>query len=91
MDLDGAIDIVTADPAGTLALVHNGIGARNRSLRVQLKGRVSNRSAVGSKIQIRAGSMGARIETSAATPPVAPADVVFGLGHRTSVDGVRSG
>jgi Flp pilus assembly protein TadD len=89
VDLDGAIDIVTADPAGTLALFHNGIGARNRSLRVQLKARVSNRSAVGSKIQIRAGSMGARIETSAATPPVAPADVVFGLGRRTSVDVVR--
>jgi lipoprotein NlpI len=89
VDLDGAIDIVTADPAGTLALFHNGIGARNRSLRVQLKGRVSNRSAVGSKIQIRAGSMAARIETSAATPPVSPADIIFGLGRRTSVDVVR--
>ena len=89
VDLDGAVDIVTADPAGALALFRNDIGTRNRFLRVQLKGRVSNRSAVGSKVQIRAGSMGARIETSAATPPVAPADVVFGLGRRTTVDVVR--
>jgi hypothetical protein len=89
LNLDGAVDIVTADPAGALALFRNDIGARNRSLRVQLKGRVSNRSAVGSKVQIRAGSMGARIETSAATPPASPADVVFGLGRRAGVDVVR--
>jgi Tfp pilus assembly protein PilF len=89
VDLDGAIDIVTADPAGALSLVRNDVGTRNRSVRVQLKGRVSNRSAVGSKIQIRADSLGARIETSAATPPVAPADVVFGLGRRAGFDVVR--
>jgi tetratricopeptide (TPR) repeat protein len=89
VDLDGAIDMVTADPSGAFYLFRNDVGARNRSLRVQLKGRVSNRSAVGSKIQIRAGSLGARIETSAATPAVAPADVVFGLGRRAGVDVVR--
>lgn len=49
-------------------LFRNDVGTRNRSLRVQLEGRVSNRSAVGSTIQIRAGSLGARTETSATTP-----------------------
>ncbi len=68
VDLDGATDMVTADPAGALFLFRNDVGTRNRSLRVQLEGRVSNRSAVGSKIQIRAGSLGARTETSATTP-----------------------
>ena len=59
---------VTADPAGALFLFRNDVGTRNRSLRVQLEGRVSNRSAVGSTIQIRAGSLGARTETSSTTP-----------------------
>jgi hypothetical protein len=89
VNLDGAIDLVMADATGALSLFRNDVGARNRSVRVQLKGRVSNRSAVGSKIQIRAGGLGARVETSAATPPVAPADVVFGLGRRLGVDVVR--
>jgi hypothetical protein len=36
-----------------------------------------------------AGSLRQKIETSATTPPVAPADVVFGLGPRERADAVR--
>jgi Tfp pilus assembly protein PilF len=89
VDLDGAIDMVSIDRTGRLALFRNSAAARNRSVRVQLKGRVSNRSAAGSKIQIRAGGLGGRIETSIATPPAAPADVVFGIGRRAGADVVR--
>jgi hypothetical protein len=38
---------------------------------------------------MRAGSLRQRIETSAATPAIRPADVVFGLGARTTADVVR--
>jgi hypothetical protein len=38
---------------------------------------------------LRAGSLRQRLETSAVTPPVAPADLVFGLGARTAADAVR--
>ncbi len=38
---------------------------------------------------MRSGSLSARLETSAATPAVAPGDVVFGLGRRAGVDAVR--
>src|SRR5207253_2609529 len=48
-----------------------------------------NRLGVGSKIQVRAGSLSARLETSATSPAVAPADVVFGLGERSGADVVR--
>ena len=50
---------------------------------------MSNRGGVGSKIQVRAGSLIGRVETSSATPAVAPADIVFGIGHRGGVDAVR--
>ena len=59
------------------------------SLRVRLAGRVSNRRGVGAKVEMRAGSLRQRLETSAATPAVAPADVVFGLGTRAAADAVR--
>jgi hypothetical protein len=44
---------------------------------------------VGAKVEIRAGSLRQKIETSAAVPMAAPADVVFGLGSRTTPDAVR--
>ena len=56
---------------------------------MRLKGRVSNRSGVGSKVQIRAGSLEQRLEVSATTPAVAPADLIFGLGNRAGADVIR--
>jgi tetratricopeptide (TPR) repeat protein len=88
LDADGWTDVVAATPAG-VTIFRNGGDARRRSLTVRLAGLVSNRSAAGAKIQVRAGSLSARIETSAATPAVAPATAVFGLGSRASADVVR--
>ena len=58
-------------------------------MRVQLTARVSNRSALGAKIEMRAGSLRQRLETYAATPAPAPADVSFGLGDRAGADVIR--
>lgn len=88
LDLDGDTDIVAAGPE-TLSLLSNAGEPRNHSLRIQLRGLASNRSGVGSKIQLRAGSLSGRLETSAAAPAVAPADLVFGLGERPGADVVR--
>ena len=86
---DGSTDVITGGQ-GSLSVWRNHTeSVRHRSLRVQLTGRVSNRPGVGSKIQIRSGSLKARLETSAATPPAAPADLVFGLGTRTEADVLR--
>ena len=51
--------------------------------------RVSNRSALGAKVEIRAGSLRQMLEVSAASPPVGPADLRFGLGAREAADVVR--
>ena len=89
VDLDGDTDLVTMSQGGDVIVWRNDNGAGNRSLRVRLTGRVSNRSGIGSKVELRAGSLHQKIETAAATPPVGPADVVFGLGRRQTGDVVR--
>jgi Tfp pilus assembly protein PilF len=89
VDEDGDSDVVIQQRDGAIDVWHNSGDARNRFIAVRLKGRVSNRSAVASKVQMRAGSLTQRRETSAATPAVAPADVVFGLGRRSGADVVR--
>jgi Tfp pilus assembly protein PilF len=89
LDEDGDTDIVALASTGALRVGRNEGGSLNRSLRVNLKGKVSNRSGVGAKIEVRAGSLVQRLETYAAAPAPAPADIVFGLGTRAAADAVR--
>jgi tetratricopeptide (TPR) repeat protein len=88
VDGDGDEDVLLATSGGTRLLVNEG-GNRHRSFALRLEGRVSNKEAVGVKIDLRAGSLKEKIETSAAVPMVAPADVLFGLGARPAPDTVR--
>ena len=88
LDADGDTDLVLQEPGGIRVLRNDG-GNRSRAIRVRLTSRVSNRSAAGTKIEMRAGSLRQRLETHAATPPPAPADIVFALGDRAGADVVR--
>jgi hypothetical protein len=88
LDGDGDEDALVATAKGLRRLANEG-GNRNHSFAVRLAGRVSNRGGVGAKVDIRAGSLRQKIETQAAVPMPAPADVVFGLGPRTAPDAVR--
>jgi hypothetical protein len=56
---------------------------------VLLAARVSNRSGIGSKVEIRAGSLRQVLEVSSASPAIAPSYTAFGLGPRTTADVVR--
>jgi len=89
LDNDGDTDLVYGIPGGGLRVARNDGGNANRSLRVGLTGRVSNRTGVGAKIEMRSGSLSQKLETYSAYPAPAPADIVFGLGKRTRVDAVR--
>ncbi len=86
---DGATDLAIKLRSGELVLLRNRGGSKNPSMRVRLAGRVSNRDGIGSKVEIRAGSLFQKLETSSATPAIAPADLVFGLGSRAKADVVR--
>jgi FG-GAP-like repeat len=87
-DNDGDADIVLASNGGP-CLWRNDGGNHLPSLALRLAGRVSNRSGVGANIEMRAGSLRDLRETSAVTPSVAPADVLFGLGSGRHADAVR--
>lgn len=92
VDTDGDYDVIVHLQSGGVRFWRNTQPAgvpRPQSIRVRLDARVSNRSAIGAKVDLRAGSLRDRFEVSAAAPPVAPADVVFGLGRRPRGDVVR--
>ncbi len=89
LDGDGDDDVVVRESSGRLRVWRNDGGERNASLRVRLTGRVSNRTALGAKVDLRAGSLRQAIETASTSPAVAPADVIFGLGSRTAADAIR--
>ncbi|MBA3242791.1 MAG: VCBS repeat-containing protein [Acidobacteria bacterium] len=94
LDDDGDVDLVLADflsarDAEAVTIARNEGGSRNASVRVRLAGKVSNRGGVGVKVELRAGSLQQKLETYAASPAPAPADVVFGLGRREQADAVR--
>ncbi|MGH9312515.1 MAG: FG-GAP-like repeat-containing protein [Vicinamibacterales bacterium] len=89
VDGDGDVDLILRPDSGGPIVLRNEGGNAGRSLRVRLNARVSNRSALGSKVEMRAGSLRQKLETSAATPAVATADLLFGLGARAGADVVR--
>jgi len=89
LDGDGDIDLIFGVPGGGLRVARNEGGNRNHSLRVQLAGKVSNRSGAGAKVEVRAGSLQQKLETYSTSPAAAPADVIFGLGARDRADAVR--
>src|SRR4029453_17923965 len=82
IDGDGDIDALVTS-SGRLHVWRND-GGKNRSLVVRLAGKVSNRGGIGSKVDLRAGSLRQRIETSAVTPPLRPGGFVFGPGPRSA-------
>src|SRR6266536_486861 len=86
---DGDVDLVMRGVSGELRILRNEGSNRNHSIKVDLHGRVSNRSAVEAKIEMRAGSLYQKLETYAASPAPAPADLIFGLGERDKPDVVR--
>jgi tetratricopeptide (TPR) repeat protein len=89
VDGDGDTDVAALLRDGGLRIWRNDGGNRNRSLRVALSARVSNRAGVGARIEMRAGSVHQMLETASTTPPTVPADIIFGLGGRTAADTVR--
>jgi tetratricopeptide (TPR) repeat protein len=89
IDGDGDTDVIVRLDDGGVRIWRNDGGNRLRSLRVSLTARTSNRSALGTKVEMRAGALRQKLERSSATPAVAPADLLFGLGPRSAADIVR--
>jgi len=80
IDDDGDLDLVTTG-AGHVRVWRND-GPTGASVSMRLSARVSNRSAIGARLDVRAGSLLRLIETSSASPAAGPAGLVIGLGRR---------
>jgi hypothetical protein len=89
LDSDGDADVVVRETSGRLRAYRNDGGNANASLSVALAARVSNRSAVGARVEMRAGSLRQGLDTFSSSPAVAPADIQFGLGSRATADVAR--
>ncbi|MFN2579269.1 MAG: FG-GAP-like repeat-containing protein [Pyrinomonadaceae bacterium] len=89
LDGDGDEDLIFGTISGGLRLLRNDGGNRNHSIKIDLQGRISNKSAVEAKVEMRAGSLYQKLETYSASPAPAPADLIFGLGKREKPDVVR--
>lgn len=85
-DRSGSLDILTRQQGGVQLHTARDTAA---AFHVALTGQVSNRSGVGAKVEMRAGSLWQKLETSAASPAAVPAELLFGLGSRPSADVVR--
>ncbi len=89
LDNDGDVDLIVRGTDGKLRLLRNDGGNRNHSIKVDVHGHISNRSAVEAKIEMRAGSLYQKLEVYSASPAPAPADLIFGLGKHDKPDAVR--
>ena len=89
VDNDGDEDVIVRFWEGGLLVLRNDGGNHNRSIKIDLHGKVSNRSAIETKVEMRAGSLYQKLETYSACPAPAPADLIFGLGKRERPDAVR--
>lgn len=88
LDGDGGLDLVSSDGKGGMVW-HRNQGATGGWAQLALKGRVSNRSGVGARVEVRSGSLKQQLEVFAASPAPAASTLHFGLGSRKTLDSVR--
>ena len=85
---DGGAELICQTVEKTqVVLQPTGFGTSFANLVVS--GRTSNRSAIGTKVELRSGSLRQKLEVYAASPAPASVGTIFGLGPRTKVDAVQ--
>jgi len=91
LDRDGDLDFVISNAGGRPTLIRNDGGNRNHWLRIQPAGLHSNRPAVGTKIEIKAGRLWQKSEVADGGGYLSQSSLVphFGIGPRERVDTVR--
>ncbi|MCZ6654120.1 MAG: FG-GAP-like repeat-containing protein, partial [Planctomycetota bacterium] len=82
-DGDGDSDVLYAEPPGRPVLLDNEGGNANRQLKIQLTGTKSNRSGIGTVVEIRSG--GFRVSRTVTELPIE-----IGVGNLKHLDSVRT-
>ena len=91
LDGDGDTDLIVAAADGQLTEVRNDGGNANHAVKLTLKGLADNRSGVGTKVEVQAGTSWQKLETVAASGLFGQSspDLLVGIGQEQTVDVVR--
>jgi tetratricopeptide (TPR) repeat protein len=90
-DNDGDTDILLTVNGGSSLLLRNDGGNQNNWIKVRLQGTNSNKSGIGTKVEVKSGTLWQKVEINGGSGYLSqsPPEVIFGLGNRNSVDVVR--
>jgi enediyne biosynthesis protein E4 len=91
LDNDGDLDVVVNNLDGPPTILRNDGGNQQKFLVVDLEGRTSNRSAVGTIVTIRAADLVQRAERRSGDSYLSHSDsrLHFGLGSRSKLDAIE--
>ena len=87
-DLDGNVDIAQTTNNGPAYLFHNNGGSGNGAIRLELEGVKSNRSAIGAKVEVKAGGMTQMFTVRSGSSYCAQSElpITVGMGKTASAD-----
>jgi len=90
-DNDGDTDVLMTVSGGAPVLLRNDGGNQNNWIKVRLQGTNSNKSGVGTKIEVKSGVLWQKVEVNGGSGYLSqsPPEVIFGLGQLKSVDALR--
>ncbi len=91
IDGDGDLDVLITENGGPAHLFRNEAGDRNRGIRLDLRGRASNRDALGAKVAVEAGGVTGRRQLFLAKGYLSSVEhpLTFGLGRLGKADRVE--
>ena len=72
-------------------LLRNDGGNQNNWIKVRLQGTNSNKSGIGTKVEVKSGALWQKVEVNGGSGYLSqsPPEVIFGLGQLKSVDALR--
>jgi hypothetical protein len=90
-DDDGDVDVLVTNCEGPPTLMRNDGTSSNNWLRVRLQGTISNRAAIGARVELVSGSLRLQDQVLGGSSYLSHSDLRlnFGLGHRDKVDVLR--
>ncbi len=90
-DNDGDTDVLLTVNGGSPVLLRNDGGNQNNWIKVRVQGTNSNKSGIGTKVEVKSGSLWQKVEINGGSGYLSqsPPEVIFGLGQHKSVDALR--
>ena len=91
-DEDGNVDILVTNSNEKAQLFRNETRNDNNWIKVRVVGTTSNRSAIGTRVEIVAGDMSQIADVKSGSSYLSQSDLTvhFGLGSRTSIEGITA-